>query len=247
MKDIASLNINQYELVIFDWDGTLLNSSESYFMWDRLYVKRFYDSDLSLEYLHDLAAKLKTVQPDHSQDSSYFRYLDVTYGNGKTPIETIWSNLYSLSDEVRSGIDYKNGAPAVLAALRRYKYLKLALATNAERKDLEFYSSKDALTFLQLNPLQFFDKVVTLDEVARPKPHPETFQKVIEHFAVSPDKVLIFEDSLSGVTAAKEAGCTVVAIYDDMSQKDREAINDRADFSVGSWYAILAVIGDESV
>ena len=247
MQDLTSLNINQYELVIFDWDGTLLNSSESYFVWDRLYVKRFYAIDLSLEYLHDLAAKLKTVQPDHTQDNPYFRYLDVVYGDGKTSIETIWSNLYSLSDEVRAEVDYKDGAPAVLAALRRYAHLKLALATNAERKDLEFYSSKDALTFSQINPLQFFDKVVTLDEVTRPKPHPETFQKVIEYFAVSPDKVLVFEDSLSGIIAAKEAGCTVVALEDNMSQKDRKVIDDKANFSVKSWYDILTVIGDESV
>jgi HAD superfamily hydrolase (TIGR01509 family) len=247
VKDIATLNVNKYELVIFDWDGTLLNSSESYFMWDHLYVKRFYDTNVSLEYLHDLAAKLKTVQPDHSNDNPYFRYLDVTYGNGKTPIETIWSNVYSLSDEIRAGIDYKDGAPAVLIALRRYAHLKLALATNAERKDLEFYSSKDALTFSQINPLQFFDKVVTLNEVAHPKPHPETFQKVIDYFSVSADKVLIFEDSLSGVIAAKEAGCAVVAIHDDMSQKDREAIDSKTDFSVKSWYDILTTIGDESV
>lgn len=247
MKDIASLDINQYELVIFDWDGTLLDSSRSYIAWDRLYVKRFYDTDLSLNYLHDLAAKLKTVQPDHTQDNPYFRYLDVTYGNGKTPIETIWSNVYSLSDEIRAAIDYKDRAPAVLTALRRYAHLKLAIATNAERKDLEFYSSKDALTFSQINPLQFFDKVVTLDEVAHPKPHPETFQQVVEYYAISPDKVLIFEDSLSGVIAAKEAGCTVVALHDDMSQKDRKAIDEKANFSVKSWYDILAIIGDKSV
>lgn len=244
MKDIASLDINQYELVIFDWDGTLLNSSESYFTWDRLYVKKFYNTRLTLEYIHNLAAKLKIVQTDHSQDNPYFRYLDVTYGNGKTPIETIWSNIYSLSDEVRAGIDYKDGAPAVLAALRRRVYLKLALATNTERKDLEFYSSKDALTFSQVNPLQFFDKVVTLNEVTRPKPHPETFQKIIDYFAVSPDKIIVFEDSLSGVTAAKQAGCTVVALHDEMAKKDRIAIDNKADFSVESWYDILNVIGD---
>lgn len=47
-----------------------------------------------------------------------------------------------------------------------------------------------------------------------PKPDPEVYQQLINFYAVPPEKVLVFEDSLLGITAAKTTGTTVIAIED---------------------------------
>ena len=61
---------------------------------------------------------------------------------------------------------------------------------------------------------EYFDRIVTLDDVKMPKPDPEVYQQLINFYAVPPEKVLVFEDSLLGTTAAKTTGTTVIAIED---------------------------------
>ncbi|PRP87084.1 pseudouridine-5'-monophosphatase-like [Planoprotostelium fungivorum] len=62
-----------------------------------------------------------------------------------------------------------------------------------------------------------FETIVTGDDPAvhRGKPHPDIFQVCAERFgATVPQQVLVFEDALNGVLAAKAAGMRVVAIPD---------------------------------
>ena len=57
-----------------------------------------------------------------------------------------------------------------------------------------------------------FDSVTTGEEVVNQKPAPDIFVRAMEKMNMDPGDCLVFEDSLSGVTAAKEAGIKAVAI-----------------------------------
>ena len=63
-----------------------------------------------------------------------------------------------------------------------------------------------------LNLRRFFLAVVTGDQVSQGKPDPAIFRLACERVAVQPSEVLVFEDSVSGVRAAKSAGMRCIGV-----------------------------------
>ena len=62
------------------------------------------------------------------------------------------------------------------------------------------------------NLKQYFDIIITSDDITRPKPHPETFLKCAELMSVDPKDCVVFEDGILGIQAAKAAGMQVVDV-----------------------------------
>lgn len=54
--------------------------------------------------------------------------------------------------------------------------------------------------------------VITFDDVAHGKPHPEPFELAARRLGVPPAECVVFEDAPAGIAAARAAGCAVVAI-----------------------------------
>ena len=59
---------------------------------------------------------------------------------------------------------------------------------------------------------QYFQTVVDGHQVTHPKPHPEVYLKAAELLAVEPRNCIVFEDSYTGVEAARAAGMRVAGI-----------------------------------
>jgi len=107
----------------------------------------------------------------------------------------------------------------VLNELREMK-LRLAVATSS--------ISASARPFLDRHQLtQFFDVIVTGDEIERGKPDPDIYLRTAEKLGIVADDCLVIEDSLSGIAAAKAARMRVAAIPDrrfvDTREYDKEA------------------------
>lgn len=96
---------------------------------------------------------------------------------------------------------------------------KTGVATNGPFSNLNYTLEKG-------NIRQFYDSEVTPALVALPKPAPDVYLKAAELAGISPDRVLIFEDSFTGIKAAKAAGAKVAAITTTYS---REALAEVAD------------------
>ncbi|MBI3882151.1 MAG: HAD family phosphatase [Verrucomicrobia bacterium] len=74
------------------------------------------------------------------------------------------------------------------------------------------------------NLRQHFPIVVSSSDVARGKPAPDIFLRAAELLGVPPAACVVIEDSAFGVTAAKAAGMTVIAITNSLpSEKLRHA------------------------
>lgn len=88
--------------------------------------------------------------------------------------------------------------------------LKLGVVTNGPRANLE--------AVLEATNLQdAFDHTSTANDVDHPKPHPEIYQRALDALSLRPDEALVFEDSPSGITAAKAAGISVIGIASSLS------------------------------
>ena len=60
--------------------------------------------------------------------------------------------------------------------------------------------------------ISYFHSTTGGHQVKHGKPHPEIFLKAAEKLNVAPEDCLAFEDTRSGVTAAKAAGMNVIGV-----------------------------------
>lgn len=68
---------------------------------------------------------------------------------------------------------------------------------------------------------RYFDFVTTGEEVVNSKPSPDIFDLAGEKNGAEPEEILVFEDSESGVEAAKAAGMKVIGVYRDAEHKKK--------------------------
>lgn len=68
-------------------------------------------------------------------------------------------------------------------------------------------SSKNAIMILEkLGIYELFDTIIDGTKIHFSKPHPEVFQKGAKDLGLQPSEVVVFEDAISGVEAAKAGG-----------------------------------------
>jgi len=104
-------------------------------------------------------------------------------------------------------------------------YLSKAIANNhlfdiARLISSEYYlavvttaSKKNTYEILEhFNYLDMFDLVLTHEDITNVKPSPDGFIKAMEHFNISPENTIIFEDSNVGIEAARRSKANVFVI-----------------------------------
>ena len=75
----------------------------------------------------------------------------------------------------------------------------------------------EALHILELCGLDgYLQAVVGADQVANPKPAPDTFLRCAELLGVPPQDCVVFEDAKLGMEAAMRAGMTVVDVQAEL-------------------------------
>jgi len=84
---------------------------------------------------------------------------------------------------------------------------------------------------------QFFGVVVSSDEVARGKPAPDVFVLAAERLGAPAPRIVVVEDSLNGVVAAKSAGMAVVLVP-NASVPPQPGASEEADLVVPSVAAV---------
>ncbi|GHA70919.1 HAD family hydrolase [Pontibacter akesuensis] len=83
--------------------------------------------------------------------------------------------------------------------------VKMAIASAAITDNIGFVIDN-------LNIRQYFDALVSADDVSTSKPDPETFLKAAEKLNTAPAACIVFEDAPKGVEAARNAGMRCVVI-----------------------------------
>jgi len=83
--------------------------------------------------------------------------------------------------------------------------IHVACCTNSIRMTAELMLEKTGI-------LELFELLVTNQDVENPKPHPEGYIKVLNHFDTAREHTLIIEDSPKGMAAAKASGCKIIQV-----------------------------------
>jgi HAD superfamily hydrolase (TIGR01509 family) len=97
---------------------------------------------------------------------------------------------------------------------------KIAIASSADRRKVLGNLKEIGLS------LDIFDTIIVGEDVVHKKPAPDIFLLAANQLQLKPEECLVAEDSVSGVTAAKQAGARCLAITTSFSQKEL----DQADY-----------------
>ena len=105
-----------------------------------------------------------------------------------------------------------------LARLRAEGY-KMAVASNSIRATVEVMMQKSRL-------LEYLDHVFSNEDVSKPKPDPEIYNKAIEILGLKPKECLILEDNDHGIKAAQASNANVM-IVKEVTDVNYQAIKNK--------------------
>src|SRR5690606_20104376 len=93
------------------------------------------------------------------------------------------------------------------------KGCKIAEATSSPQANLNILVHK-----LQIGAKM--ESMLVSENVSQHKPHPEVYLKSADNLGIAPNACVVFEDSFSGVTAARNAGMNVVGVLSSHQKED---------------------------
>lgn len=213
--------LSSFEAILFDLDGTLVDSM---WMWGKIDV----------EYLGRFGLKLPAGLQNEiegmsfSETAAYFKERFQLADSLET-IKNDW-NVMAL-DKYRFEVPYKEKAQDFLAYCKR-QGIKLGIATSNSKTIVE--GAAEALSLKD-----YFSCILTACEVNKGKPAPDIYLEAAARLSVKPEKCLVFEDILPGIQAGKNAGMQVCAVDDAYSAGIREEKRRLADFFIESYAELL--------
>lgn len=201
-----SLRPRRYDLIVFDWDGTL------------------YDSTALIVRCIQAACKDLGVAVPNDRDASFvigLALIDALRVAAPGLAEDRYPELarryrHHYFNDVHE-VTLFSGVPALLDALKA-RHHWLAVATGKSRTGLD-----EALHLSGLRSR--FDATRTADETAS-KPHPQMLLELMREVAVEPERTLMIGDTTHDLLLARNAGADAVAVtYGAHPHEDLHPLN----------------------
>ena len=199
---VEMITAEAFDAVIFDCDGTLIDSSD----------------------VHIQCMQAGTKDQGHEMSADWY-----AARNGLDRISLFkefrrtFDRLFDVDRACRTSIAHCDKAAHLarpigetinLAKTLGDRAMPLAVATNAERPVCE-------RLLATVNIRELFDTVVCISDNVPPKPSPAIFQLAATRLGHPNGKVLVIEDSPQGVQAAKAAGMPVIELSAQTLQRSR--------------------------
>ena len=210
------------KIIIFDFDGVILDSENSHFI-------AFNEG-------------LKKLNINISEDEYYSKYISLDDRGVITNVVND-KNISVTNEEIDMIIKNKNdyfesrlidnsklfpGVEELIIQLS--KNFVLSIGSGANRSEI-------IKTLKNNNIYDYFEIIVSADEVNNPKPNPETYNRVLDNINTdfNINEIIVIEDSPGGIEAAKSAGLKCIAITNTFDNKELG----KADIIVSNYEEIL--------
>ena len=197
--------------VIFDLDGTMIDSMS---MWD----------DIDIEYLARFGYELPDDYQKKIEGISFHEVAVYTKKRFRIPdsVEQMMQDWNDMAFDF-----YQNRIPLKPGVRKFLQFLE----TNAIPCGIATSNSPELLGAVldSHNIRNFFSVIVTGSEVAHGKPAPDIYLHAADRLQLKPSECLVFEDVEAGLLAARSAGMNVCAVYDKYSHisvPEAEALSD---------------------
>lgn len=242
MKSIDQIELNKKKYIIFDMDGTLIDSVGVWNRTDQILIKRYAGINVDLEKIQfDRDLFLHKIQTGDTY-LEYSKYLINKYNFAKVDKEKLTKIRSNIANEIlENEIDFKPNVVELILKLKSLGFI-LILATMTTQVQLDIYSKTNKKMLEQMDIKKIFDLILTIDNVENKKPHPEIYNKIVQYYNATPSEFLIFEDSYTGVLASKNAGIECVNVYDQYADIDRYKIEAITDYSIKTYKEFLMLI-----
>lgn len=213
--------LKDIDAVIFDLDGTLIDSMWMWEIIDIEYLARF-----GLEFPKDLQSKIEGMS--FSETATYFKER-FNLPDSLDQIKSDWNQM--AWDKYLYEVPLKEGVKEFLDYLKENN-IPAGIATSNSKELVDLIIDKHNLR-------GYFSSIRTSCEVEKGKPSPDIYLLVAKDLGVEPSRCLVFEDVIQGIMAGKNANMKVCAVYDKFSEKDYEQKIKLADYYIDSMNEVL--------
>ena len=191
----------QFDLIVWDWDGTLANSTGM--ITDAIVSAA---AQVGLPALDPLAAS--NIIGLGLKESIHALFGHISAEKAQALAKQYTANYYA----GESGIPLFEGAADTIKTLHKRGF-KLAVATGKGRRGLNL-----ALEHCGLSP--YFHATKTVDECFS-KPHPQMLDELMDELIVRPERTLMIGDTSYDLQMASNAGVPAVAVTFGAQSRDK--------------------------
>lgn len=219
--------MNNIKAVIFDLDGTLIDSMGVWVQIDIDYIKEIGHSDT----VDLIKLKEEINHLSYRGTAEYFK----NRFKLESSVDEICARWHNMAYEKYSKeIKLKEGVFEFLTELKN-SGIKIALATSN--------SIELAKVCLEANGvLDFFESITITGEVSRGKNFPDVYLLSAQRLGVEPKDVIVFEDIPIAVEGAKKGTFKVIGVFDKYSAHlEKEMIN-KSDKFIRSYTELLSKV-----
>lgn len=184
-------------LIIFDLDGVLVEAKNIHYDALNLAIEK-YDKNCVIDWNEHLSKYdgLKTQQK--------LEMLTKNKGLSTEFHKLIWDEKQKTTLKLLSDLKKDTQLMELFSTLYDKGY-KIACCSNSIRKTVLTVLSK-------LGIIEYFDFIVSNEDVSNSKPHPEMYWKCISKMGVLPEQTLIVEDSPYGLLAASRTNSHILRV-----------------------------------
>lgn len=213
--------LKNVDAVIFDLDGTLVDSM---WMWHQIDVEYLAKYELTVP--EDLQGAIEGFS--FSETAAYFKER-FQIPESLEEIKRTWNEM--AWDKYLHEVPLKPGAGEFLKRCKERGIL-LGIATSNSRQLVENVAAVHGFG-------DYFSCIMTSCDVGKGKPAPDIYLAVARQLHVKPERCLVFEDIIPGIQAGKNAGMKVCAVEDAYSLPQTNEKKEAADFYIRDYTELL--------